>query len=154
MRTATSAAVPGAMPDPPHSTPPGAGRDPAPSRRVSETTESIIFSFSSHPQPFLSPACQRMGCTSNRHVTSQHSKQETTLLSRQGISWPQIRFSCSVPDTRVHPHELSHPTQQQALPMWMEHVHGFMLEEGVNAQHGIRNNITQYTECLQPTTTA
>lgn len=38
--------------------------------------------------------------------------------------------------------------------MWMEHAHGFMLEEDVNAQHGIRNNITQYTECLQPTTAA
>lgn len=29
--------------------------------------------------------------------------------------------------------------------MWMEYTRGSLLEESVNAQHGIRNNITQYT---------
>lgn len=74
-----------------HHTPPGAGRDPPPSRSLSGTIESIILPFSSHPQRSLAPACQRMGCTSNRHM-SQHSKQETTLCPDRGFHGYRERF--------------------------------------------------------------
>lgn len=94
VHTAPPAAVPGAMPDLPQGTAPGAGRDPPPSRRLSETAESIILPFSSHPQPALFPACQRMGCTSNRHILNTASQKPHYVQIRHFLATDKVFMFC------------------------------------------------------------